>query len=117
MNEIEEKLGAILNNPQMMQTIFSMAKNLGQEPPPEESNNQNSSGDLPEIDFSMLQKLRGLAGQSSIDSQQKALLQALSPYLSNGRISKLERAMRAARIAQMASAFVSSGGLQLLSGR
>ena len=117
MNEMEEKLGAILNNPQMMQTIFAMAQNLGQEHTPDSGNTQTPSGDLPEIDFSMLQKLRGLAGQSSIDSQQKALLQALSPYLSNGRISKLERAMRATRIAQMASAFVSSGGLQLLSGR
>ena len=117
MNEMEEKLGAILNNPQLMQTIFSMAQNLGQEHPPETGNSQNPSVDLPEIDFSMLQKLSGLAGQSGIDSQQKALLQALSPYLSNGRISKLERAMRAARIARMATAFVNSGGLQLLSGR
>ena len=117
MNEMEEKLGAILNNPQMMQTIFSMAQNLGQEYSPETPSSSSPNVELPEIDFSMLQKLSGLAGQSSIDSQQKALLQALSPYLSNGRISKLERAMRAARIARMASAFVSSGGLQLLSGR
>ena len=117
MNEMEEKLGTILNNPQMMQTIFSMAQNLGQEYTPEANSNQNPTADLPEIDFSMLQKLSGLAGQSSIDSQQKALLQALSPYLSNGRISKLERAMRAAHIARVASAFVNSGGLQLLCGR
>lgn len=117
MNEMEEKLGAILNNPQMMQTIFSMAQNLGQEHTHTPGSDPESTGELPEIDFSLLQKFSGLAGQSSIDSQQKALLQALSPYLSNGRISKLERAMRAARIARMASAFVSSGGLQLLSGR
>ena len=117
MNEMEEKLGAILNNPQMMQAIFSMAQNLGQEHTNTPGNDPEPTGELPEIDFSLLQKFSGLAGQSSIDSQQKALLQALSPYLSNGRISKLERAMRAARIARMASAFVSSGGLQLLSGR
>lgn len=117
MNEMEEKLGAILNNPQMMQTIFSMAQNLGQEHPPESGSSQPPPVDLPEIDLSAFQKLSSFAGQSHIDSQQKALLQALSPYLSNGRISKLERAMRAARIARMASAFVNSGGLQLLSGR
>lgn len=117
MNEMEEKLGAILNNPQMMQTIFSMAQNLGQEHPPESASSQSPAVDLPEIDLSAFQKLSSFAGQSSIDSQQKALLQALSPYLSNGRISKLERAMRAARIARLASAFVNSGGLQLLSGR
>ena len=117
MNEMEEKLGAILNNPQLMQTIFSMAQNLGQEASGGPDPAPEPAADLPEIDFSLLRKFSGLAGQSSIDSQQQALLQALSPYLSNGRISKLERAMRAARIARMASAFVSSGGLQLLSGR
>lgn len=117
MNEMEEKLGAILNNPQMMQTIFSMAQNLGQEHSPPSGTDPEPAAEFPEIDFSLLQKFSGLAGQSSIDSQQKALLQALSPYLSNGRISKLERAMRAARIARMASAFVSSGGMQLLTGR
>ena len=117
MNEMEEKLGAILNNPQLMQTIFSMAQNLSQEDFGRSDPIPEPTADLPEMDFSLLQKFSGLAGQSSIDAQQKALLQALSPYLSTGRISKLERAMRAARIARMASAFVSSGGLQLLSGR
>ena len=117
MSEMEEKLGAILNNPQMMQTIFSMAQNLGQEHPPATVPDPEAPAELPEIDFSLLQKFSGLAGQSSIDREQKALLQALSPYLSNGRISKLERAMRAARIARLATTFVSSGGMQLLSGR
>ena len=117
MSEMEEKLGAILNNPQMMQTIFSMAQNLGQEHTPATGPDPEPTAELPEIDFSLLQKFSGLAGQSSIDREQKALLQALSPYLSNGRINKLERAMRAARIARLATTFVSSGGMQLLSGR
>ena len=113
---MEEKLGAILNNPQMMQTILSMAQSLGQEQPGE-APIASAGLEAPEIDVSILQKISGLAGQGGIDSQQKALLQALSPYLSNGRIGKLERAMRAAKIARMASVFVNSGGLQLLSGR
>lgn len=117
MSDMEDKLGAILNNPQMMQTIMSMAQSLGQERPPEPAKPGMSGEDLPEIDFSILQKLSTLTGQSKLDSQQQALLEALSPYLNNGRISKLERAMRAARIARMASAFVNSGALQLLSGR
>ena len=37
---------------------------------------------------------------------QKALLQALAPYLSSGRIHKLEKAMRAAKLAGMASSFL-----------
>jgi len=117
MSEMEEKLGAILSNPQMMQAIASMAQSLGQEPPPGGKEAPPSAPELPEIDFSMLQKLSGLAGQSRIDSQQQALLRALTPYISQSRIQKLERAMRAARIAKFASTFLNSGGLKLLSGR
>jgi len=117
MGEMEEKLGTILNNPQMMQTILSMAQSLSQENslPPKESTKEDPV--LPEIDFSVLQKLGGLAGQSGIDPQQKALLKALSPYLSQARVNKLEKAMRAAKIARLASMFLNSGGLQLLAGR
>ena len=69
------------------------------------------------MDLAMIQKLSGLAGSGSIDKDQKQLLQALSPYLRTDRVSKLENAMRAAKIARMASAFLSGGGLQMLGGR
>lgn len=114
MSEMEDKLGAILSNPQMMQTIASMAQSLGQEGIPAES---AASSELPDLDLSALQKLGGLATQNNIDPQQQALLQALRPYLSQNRVQKLERAMRAARIARFASVFLNAGGLQLLSGR
>ena len=38
-------------------------------------------------------------------------------YLTRERIRKLENAMRAAKLARMASVFMNSGGLQLLTGR
>ncbi len=117
MDNMEEKLGAILNNPQMMNQIMSMAQSLGSS----EANPQNTEKETGEKnkanthpDFSFLS---GLAGQSSIDRDQRQLLQALSPYLSKERLSKLENAMRAAKMAKLASAFLGSGGLQILSGR
>jgi hypothetical protein len=61
----------------------------------------------------MLQKLSGFASQSSIDKDQKTLLKALGPYLSRDRISKLEKAMRAAKLARLASGFVGSGAMKL----
>lgn len=120
MDEMEEKLGSILSNPQLMQQIMTMAQSLGQssapspapDPPPRED-----PPALPQIDLGMVQKLSGLAGQSGVDRNQQALLKALGPYLSRDRVSKLERAMRAAKMAKLASAFLGSGGLQLLSGR
>ena len=115
MSEMEEKLSSVLSNPQMMQQIMSMAQSLGQSPPAQQP--QPPVQEPPPMDMAALQKFAGLAGQSGIDAQQKALLQALNPYLSRNRVTKLEKAMRAAKMARLASGFLSQGGLSLLTGR
>lgn len=119
MNEMEEKLGSILNNPQLMQQILSMAQSLGagQNTRQEDPKSVPISPPQPNPDPKILQSIAGLAQNSGVDAHQQSLLQALSPYLSRERIGKLERAMRAARMAGAASAFLNSGGLQLLTGR
>lgn len=122
MDEMEEKLGSILSNPQMMQQIMAMAQALGgaSEAPPQKElpkPQETSLQPLPNIDIGMLQKLSGLAGQTGIDREQQALLKALGPYISRDRVSKLEKAMRAAKMARVASAFLGQGGLSILSGR
>ena len=118
MDGIEDKVGAILNNPEMMQQIISMAQTLGQ--------SQNSSQQelpktettsLPNFDPQMLQQISSLANQGSVTNEEQALLKALKPYLSRERVGKLEKAMRAAKMARFASSFLNSGGLQLLSRR
>ena len=114
-NNLEEKLGAILNNPDMMQKIQEMARSLGQSPSPEPQTPQNSN--VPQIDLTMLQNLSGLAGQTGIDTNQQALLHALSPYIGTGKMTKLEKAMRAAKVARLASGFLGNGGLKMLTGR
>ncbi len=127
MSEMEEKLNAILSNPQMMQQIMSMAQAMsagqpqgGAPPAPQQPVPQPSAlpqQSFPDIDPGMLRSLAGMAQQSGVDQNQQTLLRALSPYLSPGRISKLERAMRAAKLAKLASGFLNAGGLQLLTGR
>ena len=108
MEDLESKLGAILNNPEMMQQIMAFAQNFNQqtdspqEPPP-----QDAPG-FPQIDPAMLQKLTGMAQNSRIDNDQQLLLKALRPYISNRRVSKLERAMRAAKMAGFATSFLGS---------
>ena len=54
---------------------------------------------------------------TGIDQNQQNLLSALSPYMSRDKVSKLENAMRAAKLARLASGFLGSGGLQLFTGR
>lgn len=100
MEDLESKLGAVLNNPEMMQKIMSLAQNLNQS---EDSPKQETAAlGIGDIDLSMVQRLSGFAKQSGIDKNQQSLLRALSPYLSRQRIQKLERAMRAAKMASMA---------------
>lgn len=120
MSEMEDKIGAILKNPELMQSIMSMASSLGAQqekaeaaPPPLAS----QSAALPSLDPAMLQRIAKLAGQGNIDRNQQALLKALGPYLSRDRIIRLEKAMRAAKMARAASSVLGQGGLLSLSGR
>ena len=119
MSELEEKLGSILSNPQMMQQIMSMAQAMGQSsgPQPDSAAQAESPVWNPEMDMSALQTLSQFAQNSHVDSDQQALLHALSPYLSDNRVKKLERAMRAAKMAGLASTLLNSGALQNLLGR
>ena len=109
MDELEQKLGAVLNNPQLMQQIMSMAQAMGSQPPQTEPQKQPEQQAIPAIDPGMLTKLAGLSRQSSIDRDQQTLLKALNPYLSKDRIGRLERAMRAAKMAKLAGSFLGSG--------
>lgn len=113
MDDMEEKLNSVLNNPQMMQQIMAMAQTLGGQQAPKETPSPQKNDNFPDIDLGMLQKLSGFAKQGTIDKDQQTLLKALGPYLSRERLHKLEKAMRAARIARMATGFIGSGALKL----
>ena len=105
MDGMEEKLGAILGNPQMMQQIMALAQSMGtQSPAPEPPPKQEGP------DPAMVQKMMSAFQSSGVDPHQRALLSALDPYLTRDRISRLERAMRAAKLAGMATAFLGGGG-------
>jgi hypothetical protein len=105
---MQEQMNAILGNPEMMQQIMSMAQSLGQSQEP--SACAPSPPVLPDFDPKLLGKLSGLAKSGSIDSDQRSLLSALRPYLTSERIAKLEKAMRAAKLAAVASSFLGSSG-------
>ena len=108
MEDFENKLGQILGNPEMMGKIMAMAQSFGNQTPAPES---PPEPDKPEVDLATIQKLTGLMGKAGVDSRQKALLSALSPYISNNRVQKLEKAMRAAKLAGVATSFLGSSSL------
>ena len=132
MEGIEEKLGAVLSNPEMMNTIMSMAKALGQNqsppepaPPPKQEPQQQKTAPPPQKtpptlgrnELEMISRISALSQQTGLDRQEQALLKALSPYLSRERLSKLEKAMHAAKMAKFATVALSPTGAPLKIGR
>ncbi len=101
--DMENMLQSVLGNPEAMEKIMAMAQSLGASnsapppPPPQEQ----SSFEMPDIET--LQKMASLAGQTSIDPNQRALLSALRPYIGAHRLQRLERAMQAAKMAGLAT--------------
>lgn len=116
MDDMQTQMNQILGNPEMMQKIMAMAQSMNAAPAPEQEQ-APPAAPFPEIDLATFQRLSGIAGQANIDGNQRSLLKALTPYLSRDRIGKLERAMRAARLANLASGFLSRTGGSFLNGR
>ena len=117
MDDMEQKLNSILGNPEMMAQIMSMAQNLGGNSEPEPAPVAAPALNLGGFDPGMLQKITGIAQQSGIDGHQQNLLKALRPYLSEHRIVKLEKAMRAARLAGVVTTVLGSSGSLFFPGR
>ena len=105
---LEEKLNQILNDPDSMAQIMSMAQSFGFQPESEPSPPPSS---LPDED--MLRGMMQLFQQmQQNDGKQEALLRALKPYLAPDRREKLDKAMQLARLSHIAGfAFGKSGGL------
>ncbi len=121
MDNLEDKLNSVLANPQMMSQIMAMAQSLGlsnqnsdaashQEQNISEKATQQSSPSMFNLDSDTLQKIFVATQKTGIDKNQQGLLRALSPYLCQSRIIKLEKAMRAAKIAGFAAAALNSKG-------
>ena len=114
MAGMEEVMGQILQNPQAMQQIFSLAQslNLGQSAagppapqvpaapaPPAPPGVPGSPGEADGLFRSILQ----LAGQSQKGGPQLALFEALKAFVTPDRAKQIDQAILVARIAQMAA--------------
>lgn len=107
MAEFDDKLNAILGNPQLMSQIMSMAGALEQQAPnsapPEPPPQNKQPASAPAFNPAALQSMMELLGGTQIDPKQKSLIHALQGFLPADRIRKLEKAMQAAKIARYAS--------------
>ena len=108
MDDLQAQMNTFLSNPELIEQIKALAQNIT----PEENKDATPVNQeaFPNIDMNMLRKLSGLAGQTNIDKNQRTLLSALSPYLSSERIHKLEKAMRASKMAGIATSLFTNSG-------
>lgn len=119
MAQFEEKLNAILNDPQAMSRILSIAQSLdgskGQseepqtapaaEPVPAES--IQPAPDPPSLDLDprlMAAGMQALAAWQGPEDSRTALLQALRPFLKPERHGKLDKALRITRLSKVVRA-------------
>lgn len=107
MGEFDDKLNAILSNPQMMQQIMAMAGSFSQQapPPPREPEPPGLSLD-PGAMQGMLELLRG----TQLDRRQHDLLNALSAYMPPDKVGRLQKAMQASKVAKLASTALNKKG-------
>ena len=117
MSEFEEKLNAILSSPEAMAQVASLAQSLSEgkgdpqeTPPPAVPANQDGGlGNLlGSLDPSMLQKVLPLLGElnSPRSSEREQLLHALAPFLKESRRSRVDQALKAARMIRLGKEFL-----------
>lgn len=101
MNGLEEQINRVLNDPAQLEQITRLARSfMGTETAP-----SPPSPTLP--DAETLSRLRSL--MSDPGGQERALIEAMKPYLSEKRRRKLDKAMRIAHIAGLAGRALGEG--------
>lgn len=98
MEDLEGKIGEILNDPETMSNIFSMVQGLGLTPPTEEAPPLDLGG------LDVMPLLSALTSATETDSKEAALFGALRPFLKPERQAKLDRAMKVGQLSKVATA-------------
>ena len=106
MDELGEKLDALLHDPQQLGRIAQLASSLvgdgGETQPPSEPQPE------PGFDAGQLRRMLSAVRGSGRDSASRHLLEAMKPYLAEKRRRKIDRAMKLARLASLAE--LAAGG-------
>ena len=125
MSELDEKLNALLSNPESMAQIMQLAQSLsGKSPepastpvpppaPPPPSAHTAPLSSLPgSLDPKLLARMLPIIQELGQEPNQQArqLLYALRPYLKSERQERVERALQLARLIHVGKKFLSGWG-------
>ncbi|MBQ0038321.1 MAG: hypothetical protein KBS74_06590 [Clostridiales bacterium] len=119
MSELDDKLNALLSNPDSMAQVMQLAQQLSgtfggdmptppPPPPPQQSQTpqSNSASLLGNLDPKLISRLLPLL-QGQNNSQTMQLLYALRPFLKEEKQGKVERAAKLARLIYLGKQFLS----------
>lgn len=130
MSDFEDKLNAILSNPDAMAQVMNLAQSIGgsmydASPPPQSTisspppDNSTSTGNLghrgdlfSQLDPAMIGKLLPLLDElnSKGNDERLQLLYALKPFLKPERQAKVDRAVKAAKLIHIGKKFLITMG-------
>lgn len=131
MDDIASKITELLNDPEGMQKISSMANTLMQSNNVNTNNisdiisavntkqNEDNSADNFSIDpmqMGNIMKMMSLIKQQNTDDDNTRLLLALKPHLSDERKKKVDKALSLLKIAKLLPVLKESGIMNLLGG-
>ena len=121
MGEFEDRINSVLNDPEQMDKIANLAKSLmggdGQSTDAGDGGMMGKLSELargfsgggsavqesPAIDPAMLGKIgRLMKAGNAQNSNERALLEAMKPYLTEKRRQKMDRALQLAKLARIA---------------
>lgn len=107
MSELEDRINSVLSDPEQMDKITKLAKSFMGGGPAAGAQEMNQPAEDPlgglGIDAAMLQKISRIVGQGGGEKpRERALLEAMKPYLSEKRRGKMDRAMKLAKLARIA---------------
>lgn len=109
MEDLESAISQILGDPESMSQILSLAKSFGVTPPGPQQEQKDAPQQMQQSADSALPAMAELIRQAgSVDPREVQLLNALKPYCSEDRCRRIDRALRAARLSQIAGAALRS---------
>lgn len=115
MDDFQSKISAIFSSPESMEQIRNLAQSLAgggneqQSALPEPQQPSEPQMQLP-IDPRIMQVMTRAMSEFSKPSEASALLGALRPYLSQDRMSKVDRALNIAKLAKIAKTIIPEFG-------
>ena len=106
MDDLSEKLSALLSDPEGMEKIKSMAEGLLGSSTPKEP---NPFEDMGEIDVGAIARVMGMMKQNRMDDSRIKLLIALKPNLSPERQGRVDSAVKILKLIEIAPLLKESG--------